>query len=76
MAVVVLEAQTAQIVVSGLQFFLGDFYRFWESNAHNVYVELIELICLSSLFTVSDALAPVGKCSVGKVSGAGALGEA
>lgn len=54
----------------------GDFYRFWESNAHNVYIELIELICLSFLFTVSDALAPVGKCSVGKVSRPGALGEA
>lgn len=54
----------------------GDFYRFWESNAHNVYVELIELICLSFLFTVSDALAPVGKCRVGKVSRPGALGEA
>lgn len=56
--------------------FFGDFYRFWESNVHNVYVGLIELICLSFLFTVSDALASAGKCSLGKVSRPGALGEA
>lgn len=48
----------AQIVVLGHRFFFFcDFYQFWEGNVYHVYVELIELICLPSMFTVNCVLA-------------------
>lgn len=40
-----------------LFFFFCDFYQFWEGNVYHVYVELIELICLPSMFTVNCVLA-------------------
>lgn len=40
-----------------LFFFLRDFYQFREGNVYHVYVKLIELICLPSVFTINCVLA-------------------